>query len=80
MQGRGQDLYCGVCSRRRLRCRACGNTRAVTFRDRNGLPRCGQCPSGDGRDPAAVIAEIVAAIESAGPAEAVASAVQAVAA
>ncbi len=52
----------------------------MTFRDRNGLPRCSQCPLGDGRDPAAVIAEIVAAIEPTVPAEAVASAVQAVAA
>jgi hypothetical protein len=41
----------------------------VTFRDRDGLPRCGQCLPGDGRDPAAVIAEIVAAIELAVPAE-----------
>jgi hypothetical protein len=80
MQRRGQDWYCGACGPRRERCGACGSTRPVTFRDRDGQPRCGQCPPGDGRDPAAVIAGIVATIDPAVPAEAVASAVQAVAA
>ena len=80
MQRRGQDWYCGVCGPRREPCGACGNTRPVTFRDRNGQPRCGQCPPGDGRDPVAIIAKIVAAIDPAVPAEALVSAVQAVAA
>jgi hypothetical protein len=80
MQRRGQDWYCGVCGPRRERCGACGNTRTVTFRDRDGQPRCGQCPPGDGRDPAAVIAEIVAAIDPEVPAGAVAAAVRAAAA
>jgi len=80
LQRRGQDWYCGVCGPRRERCGACGSTRPVTFRARDGQPRCGQCPPGDGRDPAAVIAGIVAAIDPAVPAEAVVSAVQAAAA
>ena len=80
MQRRGQDWYCGVCGPQRERCGACGNTRPVTFRDRDGQPRCGQCPPGDGRDPAAVIAGIVAAIDPQLSAEAVAGAVQAAAA
>ena len=41
MQRRGQDWYCAVCGPRRERCGACGNTRPVTFRDREGQPRCG---------------------------------------
>ena len=79
MQRRGQDWYCGVCGPRREPCGACGNTRPVTFRDRDGQPRCGQCPPGDGRDPAVTIAGIVAAIDPVLPAEAVISAVRAVA-
>jgi hypothetical protein len=78
MQRRGQDWYCGACGPRRERCAACGNARPVTFRDRDGQPRCGKCPPGDGTDPAAVIAGIVAAIDPALPAQAVVSAVQAV--
>jgi hypothetical protein len=80
MQRRGQDWYCGVCGPRRERCGSCGSARPVTFRDREGQPRCGRCPPGDGRDPAAIIAGIVAAIDPAVPAGAVISAVQAVAA
>lgn len=75
MQRRGQDWYCGACGPRRERCVACRSTRPVTFRDRDGQPRCGQCPPGDGRDPAVIIAGIVAAIDPAVPAEAVLSAV-----
>ncbi|HEV3295007.1 MAG TPA: hypothetical protein VG123_39010 [Streptosporangiaceae bacterium] len=80
MQRRGQDWYCGVCGPRRERCGACGSARPVTFRDREGQPRCGRCPPGDGRDPAAIIAGIVAEIDPAVPAGSVISAVQAVAA
>ncbi|MGH3224256.1 MAG: hypothetical protein ACRDPY_37170 [Streptosporangiaceae bacterium] len=80
LQRRGQDWYCGVCGPRRERCAACGSTRPVTFRDRDGQPRCGQCPPGGARDPAAIIAGIVAIIDPAVPAGAVVSAVQAAAA
>ena len=80
MQRRGQDWYCGACGPRRERCAACGSTRPVTFRDRDGQPRCGKCPPGDGTDPAAIIAGIVTGIDPPLPAQAVVSAVQAVAA
>lgn len=80
LQRRGQDWYCRACSLRRERCGSCGSTRQVTFRDRDGQPRCRWCPPGDGRDPAAVIAGIIAAIDPAVPAGAVVSAVHAVAA
>ena len=50
MQRRWQDWYCGGCGPQRERCGGCGNTRPVTFRDRDGQPRCDQCPPGDGRD------------------------------
>ncbi|HUL25456.1 MAG TPA: hypothetical protein VLW44_06760 [Streptosporangiaceae bacterium] len=80
MQRRGQDWYCRACGLRRERCGSCGSTRQVTFRDRDGQPRCRRCPPGDGPDPAAVIAGIVAAIDPAVPAGAVISAVHAVAA
>jgi hypothetical protein len=80
LQRRGQDWYCGVCGPRREPCGACGSARPVPFRDRDGQPRCGQCPPGDGRDPAAIIAGIVAAIDPQVPAGAVVSAVHAAAA
>jgi uncharacterized protein YidB (DUF937 family) len=80
MQRRGQDWYCGVCGPQRERCGACGNTRPVNFRDRDGQPRCVKCPPGDGRDPATIITEIVTAIDPQLPAEAVSAAVQAAAA
>jgi hypothetical protein len=80
LQRRGQDWYCAVCGPRRERCGACGSARPVTFRDRDGQPRCGQCPPGEGTDPAAVIAGIVAAIDPGVPAGAVVSAVHAAAA
>ena len=80
MQRRGQDWYCSACGPRREPCGACGSARPVTFRDRDGQPRCRRCPPGDGRDPAAVIAAIVAAIDPAVPAQAVISAVHAAAA
>ena len=79
MQRRGQDWYCAVCGPQREPA-GCGNTRPVTFRDRDGHPRCGKCPPGDGRDPAAVSAGIVATIDPHLPAEAVAAAVSAAAA
>jgi hypothetical protein len=80
MQRRGQDWYCSACGPRRERCGACGSAQPVTFRDRDGQPRCRRCPPGDGRDPAGIIAGIVAVIDPAVPAQTVVSAVHAVAA
>jgi phage/plasmid primase-like uncharacterized protein len=80
MQRRGQDWYCGVCGPVRLPCSACGTTRRVASRDRDGQPRCAQCPPGDGQDPAEIVAKVVAAIDPALPAELVTAAVTAAAA
>ena len=55
MQRRGQDWYCRICGPNREPCAACGNTGTVTPRDRDGQPRCGQCPPGDGQDPIDIV-------------------------
>ncbi len=57
-QRRGEDWYCSVCGPVREPCSACGCIRPVNSRDRDGKPRCAQCPPGDD-DPVAVIAEVV---------------------
>ncbi len=79
LQRRGQDWYCGVCGPRREPCAACGITRAVHSRDRDGRPRCGQCPSDDGRDPLDMIVDVVAGIDPTLPREVVATAASAAA-
>jgi hypothetical protein len=56
---RGENWYCGVCGPRREPCAACGQPRRVSCRDRDGRPRCTQCPLDDGRDPTALIVEAV---------------------
>jgi hypothetical protein len=50
-QRRGEDWYCSVCGPVREPCSACGCIRPVNSRDRDGKPRCAQCPPGDGRSP-----------------------------
>jgi hypothetical protein len=74
-QRRGEDWYCGVCGPVREPCMACGETRPVNSRDRYGKPRCHRCPPGDGRDPVALIAEVVAGVDPSLPAGTVAAAV-----
>ena len=64
IQRRGENWYCGVCGPRREPCAACGQLRRVSCRDREGRPRCTQCPLDDGRDPTALI---VAAVRKADP-------------
>jgi uncharacterized protein YidB (DUF937 family) len=76
---RGQDWFCHTCGPSREPCAACGSTRTVTSRDRDGKPRCGQCPAGNGEDPVAIVAGLVAAIDPAVPAGVVAAAVHAAA-
>ena len=63
LQRRGQDWYCGVCGPQREACAACGENRPVALRDRDGRPRCVQCPPGDGRDPLHTIVEVVTGID-----------------
>jgi len=75
MQRRGQDWYCGVCGAVREPCAACGQLRRVSCRDRDGQPRCCQCPPDSDRDPFGVIVAVVTSVDSSLPAEVVAAAV-----
>jgi hypothetical protein len=76
-QRRDQDWYCGVCGPRREPCASCGNVRVVHVRDRQGRPRCVQCPPDEGRDPVGIVMDVVATIDPNLPAEVVATAVAA---
>ena len=63
-QRSGQDWYCASCRRRPPEpCSACGSIRPVASRDREGRPRCSNCPARDGRDPVAVIQRIVTGLD-----------------
>jgi hypothetical protein len=73
-QRRGEDWYCGVCGPVREPCTACGEIRPVNSRGRDGKPRCHRCPPGDGRDPVALITEVVAGVDPSLPAGTVAAA------
>ena len=73
-QRRGEDWYCSVCGPVREPCSACGHIRCVNSRERDGKPRCAQCPPGDG-DPVALITEVVTSVDPSLPAEAVTAAV-----
>jgi hypothetical protein len=73
-QRRGEDWYCGVCGPVREPCAACGQLRRVYHRDRDGRPRCPQCPPDGGRDPVGQIVEVVTSIDQSLPAETVAAA------
>jgi hypothetical protein len=75
LQRRGEDWYCGVCGPKTEPCAACGNTRRVASRDRQGRPLCLRCPPADGLDPVTVIVEVVATIAAAIPVETVRAAV-----
>jgi hypothetical protein len=74
-QRRGEDWYCSVCGPVREPCAACGRVRRVHCRDRDGQPRCSQCPPGDGRDPVGLIVEVVTSVDPSLPADLVAAAV-----
>lgn len=63
MQRRGEDWYCSPCFTRPQPCANCGQHRQVTFRDRQGRPRCSQCPDHDIRDPRQVLVELIAALD-----------------
>ena len=80
VQRRGQDWYCGACGPRPESCARCGLSRPVCVRDRAGRPHCHACqPEGSDRDPAAIVAGIIAVIDSGIPAGTVAAAVLAAA-
>lgn len=76
-QRRGKDWYCAVCGPRREPCAGCGHSRPVNIRDREGRPRCAQCPPGDGRDPVKTVVDIVSGIDPTLSAQAVTAAVTA---
>lgn len=70
MQRRGQHWYCGVCGPRREPCAGCGNTRPVHSRDRGGQARCTGCQPTE--DPIELVINVVASVDPAVPADAVA--------
>ena len=78
-QRRGEHWYCGVCGPVHEPCSACGELRRVRCRDREGLPRCVQCPVEDGHDPVGLITEIVTGIDPTLSVDQVAEAVSAAA-
>lgn len=63
-QRRGQDWYCAICGPRPEPCAVCGHARPVSSRDRDGQPRCRQCPDTDGRDPITVIHAVIAELDA----------------
>ena len=65
VERRGRHWYCAACFDRPAACSACGQTRRVNSRDRDGRPRCVRCPEEDGRDPVAVIVAVITATEPA---------------
>lgn len=77
LQRRGQDWYCSVCGPKREPCAACGKVRPVTFRDRHGRPRCGQCPPDDGHDPMEVVVQVVTTVDPSLPPVVIVAAVDA---
>lgn len=77
-QRRGQDWYCSVCGPPGQPCSACGRTRAVTFRDRAGRPRCHGCPPEDLPHAVDIVVEVVRAIDPSISADTVSAAVAAV--
>jgi len=73
----GQDWYCTGCGHGPVEpCSACGKTRGVSTRDREGRPLCRKCPGPDERDPVAVICAIVAGLDPGASQEAVTAAVR----
>ena len=77
MQLRGRHWYCSPCYTRPQPCASCGQQRQVTFRDRNGRPRCSGCPDHDLRDPHQVLVEIITALDPGLNADAVTTAITA---
>ncbi|HKR48058.1 MAG TPA: hypothetical protein VJT72_00505 [Pseudonocardiaceae bacterium] len=77
MQRRDDDWYCSPCFARPRRCAGCGQQRQVSFRDRQGQPRCAQCPDRDTRDPRRVLIGLITALDPGLTADTVAAAITA---
>jgi hypothetical protein len=74
MRRQGQDWYCAACGRGPARCASCGQDRAAATVDRQGRPRCRQCPDDDDRDPVAILTEVITDLEPSLPAGRIAAA------
>ncbi len=74
MRRRGQDWCCTACGRRPARCASCGQDRATATVDRQGRPRCRQCPDDDDRDPVEILTGVITRLEPSLPAERIAAA------
>jgi hypothetical protein len=77
MQLRGENWYCSPCFCRPQVCAACGHERQVTFRDREGRPRCGGCRDEETGDPATALVELITSIDAGLSAEAARTAITA---
>ncbi len=75
-QRRGQHWYCWVCNQPTEPCAGCGNTRAISSRDRSGRARCVNCPDLDGRDPLAVIHQVITELDPHADRDTIAAAVR----
>lgn len=60
-------------------CAVCGQLRRVSCRDRDGAPRCTQCPLDDGRDPNPQVVDVVARADPTLPTDMIAAATAAAA-
>jgi hypothetical protein len=60
---RGEHWYCAVCGPKPLSCAVCGNLRRVAAIDRDGQPRCLSCPPDEGREPIAILLEVIAGVD-----------------
>lgn len=76
LQRRGQDWYRSACQKHTEPCAACGQIRQVNSRDRTGRPRCVKCPDIDGRDPVAVIHQLILQLDPAASRQTVAAAIR----
>jgi hypothetical protein len=76
IQRRGEDWYCSACFTRPEPCASCGHPRYVASRDRQGQPRCGQCPDEDSRDPLVALVTAIRAVDASLPAATVTEVVQ----
>jgi hypothetical protein len=75
---RGAERVCSSCWRNshRTRCARCGNNRQVSFRDRDGKPRCRGCPPEEATNPTGRLLAIIAPVEPALPTSVVTAAIE----
>lgn len=76
LRRRGQDWYCAGCTRAWEPCTACGKTRKVNTRGRDGQAYCQFCGPPEAVDPVEAVVRVVTAIDPSLTAEVVAAAVR----